>query len=100
MSEQLIFIRDTVLPVLQPYASRISVFGSIVRGEAKPDSDVDLLIKLRPPSERPIHGLKWFQLENQLSDKIGRQVELVSEDAISVYIRPYVKEDCVVLYEG
>ena len=100
MSDQIIFIKDAVLPLLRPYVSRISVFGSYARGEAMPESDVDLLVKLRPPKERPVLGLKWFLLEKELSERIGRRVEMVTEEAVSSYIRPFIEKDCVIIYEG
>ena len=79
---------------------RIAVFGSVVRGEDTPGSDVDILVKLKPPNERPPLGLfKWMTLEEELSQKLGRKVDLVSEDGISSYIRPYVDGEKVTLYE-
>jgi predicted nucleotidyltransferase len=41
-------IRKKALPLLKPYISRMAVFGSTVRGEATENSDLDLLIKLKP----------------------------------------------------
>lgn len=92
-------LRDTVVPVLRPYASRIAVFGSWARGEAREESDVDLLVELRPPDQRPPLGLQWFQLEHELSTQLGHPVELVTERALSKHLRPFVETDRVVLYE-
>jgi len=92
-------LRDTLLPVLHPYVQRIAVFGSVARGETGPDSDIDILVALRPPEKRPPLGLQWFALESMLSQQLGRPVELVTETALSKRIRPFVEEDQVVLYE-
>lgn len=93
-------LRKKIVPVLLPYGvKRIALFGSVVRDELMPESDVDILVELKPPSERPPIGLKWFGLEEELSDILGREVELVSESALSPYIRPYVEKEMVVLYE-
>ena len=93
-------IRDKILPVLAPYrVTRVAIFGSVVRGEDAPDSDLDLLIALPPPGERPVIGLRWFDLVDELSTAVGRPVDLVTEDGLSPYIRPYVEEQMVVLYE-
>jgi predicted nucleotidyltransferase len=92
-------LRERVLPFLLPYVKRVAVFGSFARDEVSPESDLDLLVELRPPNERPPVGLKWFGLEQELSQLLGREVELVTESALSPYIRPYVEKEKVVLYE-
>jgi predicted nucleotidyltransferase len=93
-------LRNTILAVLQPYqVRRVALFGSIVRGESGPSSDLDILVALPPPGERPVIGLKWFDLTEELSSALGRPVDLVTEDGLSPYIRPYVEEEMVILYE-
>ena len=96
MREQM---QAAVVPTLRPYASRIELFGSAARGEASAESDIDLLVALRPEGERPPLGLRWFALERELSEKLGRPVELVTEKAISCHVLPYIQADRVVLYE-
>ena len=79
---------------------QIALFGSVVRGEDTPGSDIDILVTLKPRSERPPLGLfKWIGLEEELSEKLSRKVDLISEDGLSPYIRPYVDREKVILYE-
>jgi uncharacterized protein len=92
-------VRDVVVPALRPFASRISLYGSVARNEHYANSDVDVLVDLRPASERPALGLKWFELEHELSETLGTRVELVTERSVSRHIRPYLENDRVVLYE-
>lgn len=93
-------IRKKALPLLKPYISRMAVFGSTVRGEATKKSDIDLLIWLKPSSARPKLGLfKLMEIEKRLNQKLGREVDLVTEDSLSPYIRPYVEKERVVIYE-
>lgn len=92
-------IRDHVVPILRPYVTRISIFGSIARGDETQESDLDLLVTLRPPEDRPALGLRWFEIENELTDRLGRPVEIVTENAMSPHVRRYVAPDCVLLYE-
>ncbi|MEA1905244.1 MAG: nucleotidyltransferase family protein [Candidatus Hadarchaeota archaeon] len=101
MMERFEELREKILPVLLPCGvKRIALFGSVVRGEDTPESDVDILVKLKPPNERPPLGLfKWIALEDELSQKLGGKVDLVTEDGISPYIRPYVDREKVILYE-
>lgn len=94
-------LSDKILPILQPYKiKRVAIFGSVVRGEDKPDSDIDILVSLRPPGERPAIGLKWFDLAEELSRILERPVDLVTEDGLSRYIRPHVEKEMVILYEA
>ena len=93
-------IRKKALPLLKPYISRMAVFGSTVRGEATKKSDLDLLIRLKPSKTRPKLGLfKLMEIEKRLNKKLGRVVDLVTEDSLSQYIRPYVEKEKVVIYE-
>lgn len=93
-------LREKILPLLLPWGvRRVALFGSVVRGEDTPRSDVDILVELKEPGERPTIGLQWFRLEEELSRLLGREVELVSAPALSPYIRPYVEEEMVILYE-
>jgi predicted nucleotidyltransferase len=90
-----------VVPVLRPYASRISVFGSYARGEATSTSDIDLLIALRPANARPSLGLfKFVGLEKTLEKKLGREVDLITEDEVNMRRRQSIEKDRVVLYEA
>ncbi len=92
-------LRDKILPLLRPYVKKIAVFGSFARGEETPESDIDLLVELKAPDQRPPLGLRWFGLEEDLGCILGRKVELISEKALSPYIRPYAEKDMVLLYE-
>ena len=93
-------IRRKALPLLKPYISRMAFFGSTVRGEATIKSDIDLLIRLKPSNARPKLGLfKLMEIEENLEKKLGLEVDLVTEDNLSPYIRPYVEKEKVVIYE-
>ena len=92
-------LQSVLVPALRPYASRIELFGSTSRGESDAESDLDVLVQLRAPEHRPPVGLRWFELEQELAERLGRPVELVTERALSRHIRPHVQTDRVLLYE-
>ena len=92
-------LEETIVPLLRPYVKKIAVFGSFARGDETPESDIDILVDLKPPGQRPSLGLKWFGLEDELGRILGREVELVSESAMSPFVRPYAEKDMVLLYE-
>lgn len=95
----MIRLRDAILPLLHPYASRIAIFGSVARGEDTAGSDIDLLVKLRPPNLRPRLGFRFFEIEAELAEKLDRRVELVTESSLSPQLRPEVERDILILYE-
>lgn len=93
-------LRERIVPRLLPWGvRRIAVFGSVSRGEETPKSDIDILVELKDACDRPAIGLKWFGMEQELAQVLGREVELVSFRALSPYIRESVERDMVVLYD-
>jgi predicted nucleotidyltransferase len=60
----------------------IGVFGSYVRGEQNEKSDIDILVEL----EKPMGFVKFFKLENALSQLLGAPVEMVTKKALKPYI--------------
>ena len=73
--------------------NRVRVFGSVARGEARPDSDVDLLITVGAATS------PWFPggLIVDLEKLLGRKVEVVTERALNPLIRETVLKDAVEL---
>ena len=67
--------------------ARLALFGSVLRGDAGPDSDVDLLVQFAP-------GAKTFErflaLSELLERRLGRRVELVTTEALSPFIGPRI----------
>jgi hypothetical protein len=66
---------------------RLALFGSIVRGEARPDSDVDLLVEFYPDQKSFDH---FLQLCDLLEGLLKHPVELVTTEALSPYIGPHI----------
>ena len=75
--------------------AELLVFGSIARGDASPDSDVDVLFVLREDARL---GFAMFDLERELADVFGRPVDLLSKDSIHRLIRDQVLADARVVY--
>ena len=66
---------------------RLALFGSVLRGEARSDSDVDLLVQFAPGAKTFDHFLALFDL---LEERLGRRVELVTTEALSPFIGPRI----------
>lgn len=76
--------------------SMIGVFGSVARGEATEKSDIDLLVKFAGRKSL----LALVRLERELSAALGRKVDLLTESAISPYLREGIFHDLQVIYEA
>ena len=66
---------------------RLALFGSVARGEARPDSDVDLLVEFAQGQKNIDHFLALAEL---LEDLLEHPVDLVTPEALSPYIGPYI----------
>ena len=91
--KKILLIRDYFKnkPVLKAY-----LFGSYARGDANPDSDYDILVEL-DYSKRI--GLEYIQMQLDLTALLERDVDLVSEKALSRHIRPFVEKEKYLIYE-
>jgi predicted nucleotidyltransferase len=67
-------------------ATNVRIFGSAVRGEFTPDSDIDFLVDLEP--ERSLFDLGGLLMD--LQELLGRDVDVVTEKALHWYIRDRV----------
>jgi uncharacterized protein len=75
--------------------SMVGVFGSMARGEAKKRSDIDLLVRFSKRKSL----LATVRLERELSEALGRKVDLLTEAAISPYLRERILKELQVVYE-
>jgi predicted nucleotidyltransferase len=66
---------------------RLALFGSVLRGEARPDSDVDILVEFFPGSKSFDHLLR---LSDLLEERLNRKVEVVTTESLSPFIGPRI----------
>ena len=78
-------------PILKAY-----IFGSYSRTEADGNSDIDILVEL--DYSHPI-GLEFIGMQLDLEELLHRKVDLLTDKAISKYIKPYIEKDKVLIYE-
>jgi predicted nucleotidyltransferase len=76
---------------------RLSLFGSVLRDDFRSDSDVDVLVEFEPGTRVTYLDLASIQLE--LSDLMGRSVDLGMPHTLSPYIRQRVLDQARVIYE-
>ena len=75
-------------------ARKIAVFGSYVRGEEKPGSDIDIIVEF---SERK-SLLELVRIERELSDVLGIKVDLLTEKSISPYLIDTIRKEMEIIY--
>lgn len=86
--------REAILRIASKHgAYNVRVFGSVARGEAGPESDVDLLVDVGPNHTSFFPG----GLVADLEDLLGRRVQVVTQDALHWYIRDKVLQEAVAL---
>ncbi len=89
-------IKAKAIPILKNYGvSRAYLFGSFARGEQNQNSDIDFLVEYNSDAERTL--FKAAELKYELEDTLQRKVDVLTEAAISPYIRPYVLKDKLVI---
>ncbi len=93
MSDQLLDIKNRSVPVLRSnHAIEAYVFGSTVRDEARPDSDIDILVRF----DKPRGLFAFMKTKLDLEDALdGRTVDLVHLDALRPEFRAHVERERV-----
>ena len=86
--------REEILAVAARHGARaIRVFGSVARGDARADSDIDLLVDLEPGRSL----LDLVAIKQDLEDLLGRPVDVLTERALSPYLKQRVLGDAIPL---
>jgi predicted nucleotidyltransferase len=75
---------------------RLSLFGSVLRDDFRPDSDVDMLVEFEPGHRAGLFSLLAMQIE--LTELVGRQVDLRTPPELSRYFREAVLAEAVRQY--
>jgi predicted nucleotidyltransferase len=91
--------RDEVLVILNCHRENLeefgvkslAVFGSVARNEARPDSDVDLLVEFK----RPVGLFTFVRLKRYLEKILGRSVDLGTPDSLKPYLQEPVMREAI-----
>lgn len=86
--------RNDILRVAQSHgAQSVRIFGSVAKGSARPDSDLDLLVQLAPGYSL----LDIVAIKQDLEDLLDGDVDVVTEAALSPYMREQVLREATTL---
>lgn len=75
---------------------KLSLFGSALREDFRPDSDIDVLVEFEPDARI---GWEFVQIQEGLSQLFGREVDLNTPKSLSKYFRSKVLQTAEVIYE-
>ena len=89
-------LEKNLIEVLSSHdAAQISIFGSRARGDAHNTSDLDVLVRFN--SSKSL--LKLVAIEQELSEKLGIKVDLLTEAAISPYLYERIRPELKIIYQ-
>lgn len=71
--------------------TRLALFGSTVRDEASPESDIDIVVGF----DGPATSERFFGVQFMLEDELGRPVDLVTDKAMRAELRPYIEREAI-----
>ena len=69
----------------------LALFGSTVRDEARPDSDIDVLVSF----DGQATSKRYFGVQFYLEDLMGRPVDLVTNKTLRPQLRPYIEKELI-----
>lgn len=78
------------------HIKKLALFGSVVKGDDRPDSDLDVLVEFE---KGKIPGFAFFRIQSELSELLGRPVDLNTPGFLSRHIREQVISEAKVQYE-
>lgn len=90
-------IKNRLLATLMPYRpERVGIFGSYARGENEKDSDLDVLISFKDR----ISLLRLVQIQQELSDLLGIEVDLVTENSLkNPRLKKFIYQDLITIFD-
>ncbi|MEK7116541.1 MAG: nucleotidyltransferase family protein [Patescibacteria group bacterium] len=97
MTDTLENIAINIRPIFEKYGIKYAgIFGSYARGEARPDSDVDILVSF---GDQIFTLLDLFSFKEEISERLKKPVDIVSDRAIVPYFKEYIYRDLKPIYE-
>ena len=90
--------RDAIVQFCRRHhVRRLALFGSALRDDFRPDSDIDVVVEF---DAAHIPGLEFFSIQDELSAMFGRNVDLNTPKSLSPYFRDQVVSEAEVLYDS
>ncbi|MDZ7896718.1 MAG: nucleotidyltransferase domain-containing protein [Arcicella sp.] len=78
---------------------KVYLFGSYARNEETPESDVDILVDVDYTKEPYFTGFEFGGMLEDLKDLLLKDVDLVPEDGLSKFLRPFIEKDKILILQ-
>ena len=82
---------------LEHHIKRLAFFGSVLRADFRPESDIDVLVEFE---EGHVPGLEFFGMAEELEALLGRKIDLLTPGFLSPHIRDEVLSQAQTHYEA
>ena len=79
------------------HIARLALFGSVLRDDFGPESDVDVLVEFEPGH---VPGLEFVSMADELEEIVGRRVDFLTPSMLSRWMRPQVMNEARLLYDA
>lgn len=87
---------EKATPIFEKYGVRYAgLFGSYARGEEKPESDIDILVK---KGDKSLSLLDFVHMRDELSKIFNKKVDIVSDGSVVPYFKEYIFKDLRPIY--
>ena len=91
-NETLQLLREHKAELIKHYdVNHLSLFGSTARNQARANSDIDILVSF----DGAATSSRYFGLQFYLEDLLGHSVDLVTEKALRIELRPYIEKEAI-----
>ncbi len=91
-------MKKKIIPVLQEYGvKKAALFGSFVRGEEKPESDVDILVEFKDRENKTLLDLVGLELE--LEEVLNRKVDVLTYRSVHPLLKDHILKEQEIFYE-
>lgn len=88
--------KNIIIETLKPYnPTRIGIFGSVARGEATDESDIDILYRF----DNKVGLFTLMDIIEKLETKLKKKVDLVSEKYVNPLLKAEIQKDLTLIYE-
>ena len=89
--------KDIIQQILAPFEpERIGIFGSVARGDAGPNSDLDILVRFT----KRYSLFDLVDMNDLLEEALQCKIDLVTENSLHPAIKPYVEKDLILIKDA